>query len=226
MLKNYSNIIILLFVSYFGILIYLFPLVFSYEKKIVDCSESCVLEGTNDDDVLIADAIIPTIVEAKKGNDEIQGGAAPDALYGGDGDDRIRGDPTNLQDRGPNVMSGGRGDDVLLGGASSDYMYGNEGMDFLVPGSKGGTLEGGQGDDVIYGHSNATTIMVGGQGQDVFYCTNGIDIIMDYKSGAGENNFATGSTGDLLNENHGACELKNKDELKIDNPHENRIINN
>ena len=226
MLKNYSNIFILLFLSYFGILISLVPLVFSDEKKNVVCSETCVLEGTNDDDVLIADAIIPTTVEAKKGNDQIQGGAAPDALFGGDGDDRIIGDPTNLKDRGPNAMSGGRGDDILLGGASSDYIYGNEGMDFLVPGSKGGTLDGGKGDDVIYGHSNATTIMIGGQGQDVFYCTNGIDIIMDYKSGAGENNFVTGSAGDLLNENQGICELKNKDKLKNDNPYENRIIYN
>ena len=223
MLKIYSNLIFLLFLSYFGILISLFPLEFSYEK-IVDCSETCVLEGTTDDDVLIADAIIPTTVDAKKGNDQIQGGAAPDAIYGGDGDDRIRGDPTNLQDSGPNVMAGGSGDDVLLGGASSDYIYGDEGMDFLVPGSKGGTLEGGEGDDVIYGHSNATTIMVGGEGQDIFFCTNGIDIIMDYESGAGENNFATVFTGDLLNENQGACELKNKDKLKKDDPHESRIM--
>jgi hypothetical protein len=80
------------------------------------------------------------VVEGGPGNDELDGGAAPGTLSGGDGDDILT--MHRFSD-----MSGGRGDDQLTGGDERDDLTGGPGSD---------TIDGGAGEDwVDYGDHRA-----------------------------------------------------------------------
>ena len=200
---------------FFAILLFILFPKYSYSQPNTLCNDNCIITGSDKDDVLIADFNITTTIEAKKGNDQIQGGQAPDVLKGGNGDDRIKGDILYSSEIGPDVLVGEGGNDILLGISSSDYIFGGPGDDFAVAGTQGGTIDGGKGNDVLYGQSNATSILIGGPGEDIFVCTSGIDIVIDYRSG---------SFGDTLQETDGECEGIAKDKLKEEKTLENMII--
>ena len=102
-----------------------------------------VIEGTNDDDVLLG---TPNndLIFGMDGNDLIFASNGNDCVYGGPGNDSIFG-------RGGNDMIFGEdGDDTLFGAMGDDMMDGGAGSDHLMDDFGNDTLDGGEDDDLCY----------------------------------------------------------------------------
>jgi Ca2+-binding RTX toxin-like protein len=110
-------------------------------------------------------------------NNEIQGGASDDILYGGDGWD---------------YLIGLGGSDSLYGGADGDTLDGGTGADYM---------EGNDGDDVyIVDNSGDTVVEASGEGTDHVYSTVGVYTLPDEIENASWSSF-TGNfiaTGNAL----------------------------
>ena len=148
--------------------------VYSIEKQPQDLDDASLAElddgityGTNKNDLIFSSAETTAtscglVIDAKRGNDEVQGGWGNDIIYGKDGDDTLQASDGNDQ------IYGGNGYDRLVGGFGSNLLYGENGDDQLF---------GGDGDDQI----------AGGAGADTFYCGSGIDEVKDYNKQEGDN---------------------------------------
>lgn len=137
------------------------------------------------------------------GNDEIYGGSGNNKIYGGDGDDLIYATASySLEDSGNNIIYGDKGNDTIYGDAGNDKIYGGDGNDEIYGGAGNDKIYagvgydeiyGGDGNDTIYG-DKGTNIIDGGDGDDVIYGgndKNGFDSIV---GGAG-NDTITGGKG-------------------------------
>ncbi|WP_395670308.1 calcium-binding protein [Phenylobacterium sp.] len=94
-------------------------------------------------------------------DENLQGGAAVDALYGGQGADTLDGGD------GGDLLQGNQGADLLQGGGGSDVIYGGQGDDTIVTGlgpTEANWAQGNRGDDTITGVGSDT--IYGGQGSD------------------------------------------------------------
>ena len=139
-----------------------------------------LIEGTEDDDVLIANMSIFSsrspnnfssfntvdqsgLMDTTSTNDSLGGdnSAGGVFMYGNYGNDEIHG--TDESDH----LTGGPGNDIIYGYGGGDYIEGGEGND---------TLYGGDGDDVL----------VGGTGADYFDCGEGYDIVEDFHPEEGD----------------------------------------
>jgi hypothetical protein len=139
-----------------------------------------LIEGTEDDDVLIANMSIFSsrspnnfssfntvdqsgLMDTTSTNDSLGGdnSAGGVFMYGNYGNDEIHG--TDESDH----LTGGPGNDIIYGYGGGDYIEGGEGND---------TLYGGNGDDVL----------VGGPGADYFDCGEGYDIVEDFHPEEGD----------------------------------------
>ena len=79
--------------------------------------ENLVLQGTPENDVLIAERG-DDVIYGEGGDDILHGDDGMDLLFGGDGDDRIWGEEGN------DTLVGGKGNDRLEGGSGNDmYIY-------------------------------------------------------------------------------------------------------
>lgn len=139
-----------------------------------------LIEGTEDDDVLIANMSIFSsrspnnfssfntidqsgLMDTTSSNDSLGGNNSAGGvfMYGNYGNDEIHG--TDESDH----LTGGPGNDIIYGYGGGDYIEGGEGND---------TLYGGDGDDVL----------VGGTGADYFDCGEGYDIVEDFHPEEGD----------------------------------------
>ncbi len=89
----------------------------------------------------------------------LQGTAAADALFGGDGND---------------TLNGSGGDDSLYGDIGNDILNGDEGNDYLGGGTGNNTLNGGSGNDSLYADIG-NDILNGGTGNDYLSGQAGAD---------------------------------------------------
>ncbi|MEM9218389.1 MAG: calcium-binding protein [Cyanobacteria bacterium P01_F01_bin.150] len=139
---------------------------YRWEPDIVGDDGANQLVGTDEDEW----------IDAKAGNDTVNGGMGMDYIYGGDGDDIVNGD------EGDDDLEGGDGNDTLNGGKGNDWLWddagddslgGGSGNDWLSDGAGNDTLDGGDGDDSfeLYEGNN---IASGGEGDDTFYIYGGI----------------------------------------------------
>lgn len=111
-------------------------------------------------------------LNAKEGDDSIQGSNYSDTIYGGAGDDYIE---------------GGAGNDKIYAGVGYDEIYGGDGNDTIY-GDKGtNIIDGGDGDDVIYGSNdkNGFDSIVGGAGNDTITGGKGLTWVT-YNDGDGK----------------------------------------
>lgn len=99
-----------------------------------------VIQGTNDDDLLLGTDLDDTI-EGLGGEDTIKGGDGDDNLDGGAGNDSTQGASGN------DTIRGGTGNDTLDGGRDQDVLLGGPGNDILIGGRSDDTLIGGNGRD-------------------------------------------------------------------------------
>ncbi len=171
-----------------------------------------VLQGTDNDDVLIGYDGHKNTLYGLGGDDEIRGANLDDKLFGGDGTDLIyagdgndiikggAGDDYNYGLRGGNgndsvwgedgadALYGEAGNDWLNGGKDSDYISGDVGDDTLLGESGNDNLSGGDGNDSLDGgHDNDA--LEGGRGSDIYWIgkNDGQDSITD-SSGDGSTN--------------------------------------
>jgi Ca2+-binding RTX toxin-like protein len=68
---------------------------------------------------------------------------------------------------------------ILFGGAGDDTLSGNGGADWLLAGDGADTLNGGAGNDILIGYGGGDTF--------VFATGSGADRIVEFGSGAGDN---------------------------------------
>lgn len=130
-------------------------------------------------------------ISGEAGNDTITGGIGNDTLSGGDGNDNISGDAgddTIFGGAGTDTLSGGDGNDTISGDADADTITGGAGNDILLGGSGNDNISGGTGNDTITGGTGNDTL-TGGDGFDTFTYNagDGIDVITDFNTGAGQN---------------------------------------
>lgn len=156
-------------------------------------------QGLNGDDTLSGGGGRDCL-EGNNGKDRLDGGPGRDFLYGGNGSDELRGG------RGRDDMFGGNGKDLLIGGCGPDLMDGGNGNDVLFGGNAPDTMTGGRGRDIFVlalpggedgehggggmgggGHEGETTALLAPtsheeeDGHDG--CTEGIDVVTDFKQG-------------------------------------------
>jgi Ca2+-binding RTX toxin-like protein len=130
-------------------------------------SGTVTLGGGNDR--LISDAgVVEGDILGGGGNDtlragdddnNIQGNAGNDILWGRGGDDTMNGGNDN------DTVMGGQGNDSLSGGTGVDFVSGGGGDDTITGGDGSDTLVGGDGNDSLLGNLN-TDFMSGGRGDD------------------------------------------------------------
>jgi RTX calcium-binding nonapeptide repeat (4 copies) len=139
-----------------------------------------LIEGTEDDDVLIANMSIFSsrspnnfssfntidqsgLMDTTSSNDSLGGdnSAGGAFMYGNYGNDEVHG--TDESDH----LTGGPGNDIIYGYGGGDY------------------LEGGEGNDALYG-GNGDDVLVGGPGGDYFDCGEGYDIVEDFHPEEGD----------------------------------------
>lgn len=132
-------------------------------------------------------------------NNLIDGLAANDSIFGGDGVDYLHGAA------GSDTIRGGNGDDALSGGTEADYLYGDAGSD---------VIRGGAGNDNLYGDNNNTLLesdylygedgddtLYGNAGGDFLYGGNGVDSITGglgddlISGGPGNDSYLAGDEG-------------------------------
>ena len=149
---------------------------------------SDTLFGGTGNDTLIGDAGRDVLL-GEAGADLLRGGIGPDVLRGGDGNDTLLGENAHdkiFANKGDDVARGGFGDDLIFGGFGNDRVEGNEGNDRVNGEGGDDDIYGGAGDDTLLGREGTDTLF-GGAGDDVFIFEpgEGVDVIRDFKAGAG-----------------------------------------
>ena len=149
-------------------------------------------------------------LDGGNGNDLLDGGAGRDFLFGGNGDDELRGG------QGRDDLFGGRGNDLLIGDCGPDLIDGGLGNDVLFGGNAPDTITGGQGNDIFVlalsggddgdhggGEHDADSIALvapsahdGDDGHEE--CTEGIDVVTDFRQGSDQLALAGGLRFDQL----------------------------
>lgn len=106
------------------------------------------MEGMAGDDRLLGGTGNDTVY-GNAGADTVEGGSGADQLYGDFYDGSSSGDGADRIDGGPGMdrLWGGGGNDILLGGDGGDVIAGNDGLDTLTGGTGSDLLQGGAGDD-------------------------------------------------------------------------------
>ena len=99
------------------------------------------LTGSDNNDVLTAQADFDSVIRGLAGNDTLTGGTGNDLLIGNDGNDILRGGA------GDDSALGGNGNDTLNGGLGNDFLSGEAGNDFFVGIEGTDTIDGGEGFD-------------------------------------------------------------------------------
>ncbi|MHB2165897.1 peroxidase family protein [Alsobacter sp. R-9] len=128
-----------------------------------------VMDGTEQDDRILAGQADDDTIWAKGGDDTIDGNNGNDFLFGGDGNDLITdsaGDDNMHGDEGNDEIHGGIGDDLLFGGNGDDYLDGGAGIDGIVGGEGNDLIIGGEDDDEVEGNEGDDWIE-GGLGGDL-----------------------------------------------------------
>ncbi len=129
-------------------------------------------------------------IKGTTGNDELQGTAKGDAIYGFSVDSQGNINPNDGNDKlfgygGDDGLYGYKGDDILDGGDGNDNLYGGSGND---------TLYGGKDNDKMYG-LDGNDILDGGDGDDYLDGGTGNDVL---KGGYGNDIYVIDSTGDVI----------------------------
>ncbi len=204
-----------------------------------DIDKITIVGTAYNDQIYVAPSISQVIdVDAKGGNDKIQGGLGNDILRGGSGVDIIAGgagndylyggdhDDTILGEDGNDTIEGGAGVNTIDGGADDDTVYGGEQKDIILGGSgddlldgKGGEdqILGGDGNDTIYGGGEKDTID-GGSNNDTIYGGDADDFLKggtgnDIIDGEGGNDDILGDSGeDILKGGSGDDLLRGGDD--------------
>ncbi|MEG4345255.1 hypothetical protein QUB70_18560, partial [Microcoleus sp. A003_D6] len=145
------------------------------------------IEGSDDDDLIVATTSADKSIFGKKGDDKIKVKRGKNKIYGGKGDDDCQGgddDDEIKGDLGKDKCDGGKGDDNINGGKDNDTIFGGSGKD---------TCKGDDGDDWVHGNDGDDDVD-GGTGSDTIYGGKGDD-----KCEGGEGNDTV--TGDRGNDN-------------------------
>jgi Ca2+-binding RTX toxin-like protein len=173
-------------------------------------SDPQTLEGTDDDDLIVATGANQSLY-GKKGNDTLRGSASNERHFGGkgnddcagdDGDDEVRGDrgddkcdggegnDTLSGGKDKDTLSGGTGNDTCKGDDDDDWVHGNDGKDDVDGGSGSDTLYGGKGDDTCKGGEGNDTVR-GDRGNDKCDGGEGNDTV----NGGKDNDTVIGGAG-------------------------------
>ena len=169
--------------------------------------EHTAINGTDDDDTIIAD-FGDDAIWGGGGNDRIEGGAGVDLIIGGAGDDIITdsgdtgdfikgedGDDVIANSNGLDVVMGGDGQDVILVGVDGTEVFAGEGNDFILGGADVDFLMGNEGDDWIEGGDGFDTLA--GDNSELFFNSTiiGHDVLF---AGENENDFDAESGDDIM----------------------------
>src|SRR4051794_11958188 len=126
------------------------------------------------------------------GNDQLTGdNAAANTINGNDGDDQIHGgaDPNAAGSAGDS-LNGNGGNDSLDGGSGNDSLDGGDGNDTPINGYDGNdTLTGGAGNDTALDAGPGNDTLTGGDGNDAMV------------GGIGDDSFTDGAGDDTMNGN-------------------------
>lgn len=163
--------------------------------------ERAVVKGGTGNDLIMADILAASEVDAGEGDDQIKvRNALNSSIDGGDGNDaiavdRLKGSFVSGGD-GDDIISvefmvdshvdGGKGDDTIrVGKMVGGSVVGGDGDDdILISRQIGGLVDGGDGDDTIRIHQSKGGVVLGGGGDDT--------ILID----DARNSFIAGGTGD------------------------------
>jgi Ca2+-binding RTX toxin-like protein len=147
--------------------------------------QELIAGGQAADNISASGATTGVWINADAGNDTITGTVGNDRLIGGTGNDSIN------ASTGSDVIVAGDGDDIAYGGNGTDSIDGGIGNDYLDGGEGVDTISGGDGTDTIVGGTGDDSL-TGGTGSDrfVWFSGDGTDIITDFTSGAGNDQFA------------------------------------
>ncbi|MEG4801005.1 cadherin-like domain-containing protein [Microcoleus sp. ARI1-A2] len=181
------------------------------DKKNDSGSDPQTLEGTDDDDLIVATGANQSLY-GKKGDDKIKGkrdkknkiygGKGKDDCEGGDDDDEIKGDrgddkcdggggnDTLYGGKDNDTLSGGSGNDTCQGDDGNDWVHGNDGKDDVDGGSGSDTVYGGKGDDTCKGGEGNDTVR-GDRGNDNVSGGEGNDTV----NGGKDNDTVIGGAG-------------------------------
>ncbi len=118
--------------------------------------EQITIEGTDFDDRIFTtgSTFKPLIVNAKAGNDLVQGNSYDDTLSGNDGNDTLSGADGN------DVINGGNGNDIINGETGNDTIDGGDGDDIVNGGDGNDTLRPSYGDDTVSGGAGNDLLVI------------------------------------------------------------------
>lgn len=146
--------------------------------------------------------------ESTSGEDEIDGGAGIDFLFGQWGDDDIRNRRQGrVQIDGVDFeigsfQFGGKGDDellgsdkfdLLIGSKNDDEIFGMGGLDIILAGDGSDEADGGDGLDLVFGGKGDDPSISGGDGIDLVMGNSGDDVV---NGGPGALDLVFGNSGD------------------------------
>ena len=160
-------------------------------------SDGKTIEGSDDDDLIVATGVNQTIfgkkgkdkIKVKGGKNKIYGGKDDDDCEGGDDDDEIKGD------RGKDKLDGGKGNDKIDGGKDDDSIFGGSGKDTCKGDDGDDWVHGNDGDDDVDGAAGSDTVY-GGKGDDKCEGGEGNDTV---RGDRGNDNVSGGDGNDNVN---------------------------
>ncbi|MPZ05422.1 MAG: hypothetical protein GEU26_03225 [Nitrososphaeraceae archaeon] len=167
----------------------------------LDYSALGLIDGTDNDDVLIANMSIFSSRSSTNNfsslNTEGRSGLIDTTNINDNAiNDRNRDSLDNDSDRGV-FMYGNYGNDEIHGTDKSDHLRGGPGNDTIYGYGGGDYIEGGNGNDTLYG-GDGDDVLVGGPGSDYFDCGEGYDIVEDFHPEEGD--IAMSNCEELLDE--------------------------
>jgi hypothetical protein len=101
--------------------------------------------GRGGDNFEFSGSHVPVTINARGGDDRINGGSAGDVLNGGPGDDQF-----GSNNYGTDVLRGGTGYDHLSGEGGNDTLVARDGERDRINGGKGLDVFSGDADDALY----------------------------------------------------------------------------
>lgn len=105
------------------------------------CNTTDCLGSPNADNIRGNDA--RNVIDARRGDDTVNGNGGNDELYGNVDDDVLRGG------MGIDEIYGGSGNDRVFGDSNTDYVFGGSGNDMVIGGPGVDEISGGPGNDRI-----------------------------------------------------------------------------
>ncbi|PSB50419.1 calcium-binding protein [filamentous cyanobacterium Phorm 6] len=168
-------------------------------------SDGKTIEGSDDDDLIVATGVNQTIfgkkgkdkIKVKGGKNKIYGGKDDDDCEGGDDDDEIRGDRGKDKihgGKGNDKIDGGKDDDIIFGGSGKDTCKGDDGDDWVHGNDGDDDVDGGAGSDTVYG-GKGDDKCEGGEGNDTVRGDRGNDNV---SGGDGNDNVNGGKDNDTV----------------------------